>query len=240
MHLPWIPTIDALIASLRAERDYRSWPDGTRSIEPDDVQDQLIRAISDLERLRDQIQQIAILLEANADPLQRRVLGRTAALDDHERRMIRYPDQEGREGLARYIEQGGFFGPVFGAHIAAVIRGEQKLTAGTQSTFDEGRKRRYAVKRIMTIAHLYDISTAAAIRAFAAIHYPDDPEVRIEERLRKWVQRLQTEAKKEIVRAELSDDEARGWQAFLTGLHPNLSRGYLRGQTYPEGMERLP
>lgn len=239
MHVPWIATIDALIAALRAERDFSAFPDGARSIDPDDVQFHLMHAIFDLERVRNDIRLIAVRLAAR-DPVNDRALGWTAALDDHERRMIRYPEQEGREGLARIVEQGGLFGPVFGAHIAAVIRGEHKLTAGTQSTFDEGRKRRYAVKQIMTIAHLYDISVAAAIRSFAEITYPDDPEEKNNERLKKWVQRLQAEARKELSRPELLDEDARGLQAFLTGLRPDLPRGFLLGQTYPGGMDSLP
>lgn len=154
--------------------------------------------------------------------------------------MIRYPEQEGREGLAHFVERGGLFGPKFGAHIAAVIRGTKKLKAGTQSSFREGRERRYAVKQIMTIVHLYDTSTAAAIRAFAAIAFPDDPEARADERLRKWVERLQGEAQQKLSGSVFPVEEASHWQAFFGGIRPDLPRGYLRGRTYPDGMDALP
>lgn len=239
MHLPWIATIDALIAALRAERDFETVPDGTLSIILDDVQIQLMHAVSDLERLRHEIYAIATRLPVSDFDVSR-TLGRTDSLDSLERRLIRYPQQEGREGLARLVEHGGLFGPVFGAHLAAVIRGEHKLKAGTQSTFREGRERRYAVKQIATIEHLYGTSRAEAVRLYAAVAFPDDPEARRDERVRKWVERLQAEAKKKLMEPELTDRDARHWHTLIVGLRPDLPLGYLRGQAYPKGMDSLP
>lgn len=257
MHLPWIATIDALIDSLQAERDFENTPDQAFSARPTemgvdprikmevipppeevDVQVQLMRAIGDLEKLRSDIRRIAYLLPY--DPVERRVQGRTAALASIEQRMIRYPDQEGREGLARSIEKGALIGPTFGAHLAAVIRGEKKLASGTQSSFEEGRERRYTVKRIMTIKRLYDLSTAAAIRAYSSITFPDDPEDRAEARLRQWVTRLQKEACQKLADPALCEKETSHWLGFFNGVRPDLPSGYLRGRTYPDGMDSLP
>ena len=257
MHLPWIATIDALIASLQAERDFENMPDnalGAGSIgmgvdpcirlevmppvEAEHVQVRLMRAIADLEKLRSDIRRIAYLLPY--DPVERRFHGRTATLERLEQRMIRYPEQEGREGLARFIEKGALFGPIFGAHLAAVIRGEKTHDAGTQSSFDQGRERRYAVKHIMTIKRLYAISTAAAIRAYAPLVVPDDPEDRAEGRLGKWVTRLQKEARQKLAGPALSVKETLHWKGFIDGVRPDLPSGYLRGRSYPDGMDSLP
>ncbi|CAN0604195.1 unnamed protein product, partial [Ectocarpus sp. 12 AP-2014] len=80
------------------------------------------------------------------------------------------------EGLARFVEPGGLFGPMMGEHIASVIRGESKYKGSSGYTFEEAWRRRFAVKRIATIQHVYDVSRKKAIEMFCDFYEKDDPE----------------------------------------------------------------
>jgi hypothetical protein len=87
-------------------------------------------------------------------------------LDSNE---VRYPELEGREGLTRLVERGGLFGPILGRHIAEVIRNQSNLKRGQQNSFEDGRIRRWTVKRIATIEHLYAVSLEKAVAMSAKV-----------------------------------------------------------------------
>src|SRR6056297_3410940 len=182
MRIPWRATIDTLIDELsqyidmpiqeaRADRskEGRGVLEFTKEESAlNEPQAQVKLAIKHLSEAREQLEDIRSFRVRNYQSPPERETDSSdfdyMDLDRLDARQVRYPDQEGREALARFIEKGGLFGPILGQHIADVLRGDVKFKSGLQLTFEEGRHRRFAVKRIATIKHLYAVGTDKAVK----------------------------------------------------------------------------
>lgn len=163
---------------------------------------------------------------------------RYASLNDLDKSELRYPAVEGREGLALFVERGGLIGPAMGQHIASVLRGTHKFKPGPQYSFEEGRGRRFVVKRIATIQHLYATGTRKAVEMFCDHYIEDDPEVTAPDRFEKWVKQDKKAARQMLDRNDLSERDRRHFHSTLDGLMPDLPRGFLTGQPFPNAFEQ--
>lgn len=256
MRIPWLATLDALTEELNRHLDNpvadvgktaSSPPQGEgRGVleilgnRPSDVtlQDRIQSAIKHLLEARRDLEDVphsAMLSVENV----RDIGNFFSDLQNLEQRLVRYPDMDGKEGLARFIERGGLIGPVLGAHIAAVIRGQANLKPGVQLTFDEGRKRRFAVKQIATIQHLYEVGLRKAVAMFCDAAGFDDPDATAFGRHEQWVKRDRRHASRLLENGNLPVRDELHYKAILNGLHPDISRGLLKGQPYPEALNEL-
>ncbi len=256
MRIPWLATLDALVEELERHVDKRVFDVSLRDCDSPDgkgrgvlhilqnnssvftAQDHIRSAIQNLLDARCDLENIpheALPSKGNQRDRQSRI----SDLDSLEERLIRYPDLEGKEGVARLVERGGLVGPLLGAHIATVIRGEASLKSGSQSTFDQGRERRFAVKRIATIQHLYDVGLKKAVLMFCDAQDGEDPDATAIGKYEQWVKRDRRAAKKRLEDVSLSERDVGHFKAILDGLHPDLPRGILRGQPYPDALDEL-
>lgn len=256
MRIPWIATLDALINELTSHLDKAAIDELSKSRElgvrrargavpqgrPPQLhdidaspQDQLLEAVQTLAAVREDLNFVANVL-----PFQE--LGhlmRVSSLDEIEERWVRYPDLEGREGLAGLIEKGGLFGPILGGHIASVIRGKNKFKSGTQPTFEEGRKRRFAVKQVATIQYLFALGREKAVEMYCSHAFPDDPEDTARERVLQWVKRDTKEAIRELEGGRLSARDTQHFRTIRFGHYPDLASGILKGKAYPGDLDAL-
>ena len=256
MRIPWIATLDALINELTSHLDKAAINELSKSRElgvrrargafpqspPPQLNDidagpqgQLLAAVQALNAVREALNFAAYVFPCH--PLDHRM--RTSSLEDIDERWIRYPDFEGREGLARLIEKGGVFGPVLGDHIASVIRGENKFKSGTQTTFEEGRARRYAVKQVATIQYLFAVGREKAVDMYCSHAFPNDPSDTARGKVLQWVKRDEKFAKKKLVDVNLSEKDSQHYRQVLSGNYPDLASGILKGKTYPSDLDAL-
>ncbi len=257
MRIPWIATIDALTDELSQYLDMpqqetsairsteaRGVLDRTEEKKPlNQPQTQIKLAIEHLSEARQQLEDIrSFKVRSYQSPPEREADFSDfdyMDLDCLDARQVRYPDQEGREALARFIEKGGLFGPILGQHIAEAFRGNAKFKPGLQSTFEEGRWRRFVVKRIATIQHLYDVGRATAVEMFCAAEHVDDEAGAAFDRFIQWVKRDQRQARIEIEKSNLSKRDEKHFLSTIHGLHADLPRGHLKGHEYPDALEEL-
>jgi hypothetical protein len=255
MRLPWLATLDALIDEINSHLDkpVESLPKPqTRALGIREFANSDNRTPPSQNSSSAELQSIVVkLLEArdllNLSRLKWHELGiplqeahrYTMSLNDLDESEIRYPALTGREGLARFVEPGGLFGPVLGKHIAAAIRNEEGMFGrGHQVTFEEGRKRRFTVKRVATIQHLYAVGYKKAVAMFCN-QYLDGPDAQgAIERVEKWVSKDRKLARQRLEEVDLSDEDRRHFSAVLSGLRPDLARGALKGQPFPQAFEQ--
>lgn len=256
MRIPWIATLDALIDELTSHLDKAAIDELNKSRElgvrrargafpqsppPQliDIEasppDQLLELVQALIAVRKSLDLVALEKPfQNSDYRMRQ-----SSLDEIEESWVRYPDLEGREGLARLIEKGGLFGPILGGHIANVIRGESSLKSGTQLTFEEGRTRRYAVKQVATIKHLFAVGRERAVDMYCSNAFANDPKDTARDRVLQWVKRDSKEAKRELEGGKLSARDTQHYRTILSGLYASLPHGILKGKTYPGDLDAL-
>jgi len=254
--VPWLASIDALVAELN-----RHFPElvtkpqekgKTRTLGILDVisdapeggrreptpEDQLRQATERLIEARELLSSLRVsYIPRDHDSVIEYRL-RFASLDDLDEDELRYPALEGREGLALFVERGGLIGPAMGRHIASVIRGAPKFKSGPQYSFEEGWWRRLVVKRIATIQHLYAIGMRKAVEMFCDHYIEDDPDATAPERFAKWLQLDRREAQEKLERDDLSERDRRHFRTILDGLMPDMPRGSLKGQPFPEAFEQ--
>lgn len=256
MRIPWIATLDALIEELTSHLDKaaidklnksrelgvrrtRGAIPQTRPPQLNDIdaspQEQLLAAVQTLTAVRKSLDLVA--LDKPFQHLEHRM--RVSSLDEIEERWVRYPDLEGREGLARLIEQGGLIGPTLGGHIASVIRREYSFPSGSNSTFEEARYRRFTVMQVASIIRLFAVSRSKAIEMYCAHYFPDDPNDKAHPRVLQWVKRGTAEAKSKLNAGSLSARDTQHYRTILSGLYPDLASGILKGKTYPSDLDAL-
>jgi len=126
-----------------------------------------------------------------------------------------------------------------GQHIAAVIRGEPVFKPGEKLTIERARRRRFAVKRIVTIGHLYGVGVGTAAKWFCEAEGIDDVNGDAAIKHKDLVRDMKKQAKSGLGRTDLSDHDKRHYEAIVNGLYPNLPKGCLKGQDYPEAFDRL-
>lgn len=93
----------------------------------------------------------------------------------------------------------------------------------------EGWERRYAVKQVATIQHLYAVGERKAVEMFCDNKYPDDPDATAVERVLKWVKRDRKRAKTRLTEETLSLEDVRHLEGMARGLRPDLPKGLLAG-----------
>lgn len=158
----------------------------------------------------------------------------TGSLDSLDESLVRYPDQEGREGLARFVEKGGLFGSIVGKHVASALRGEPVFLHSSGNTFEEGRYRRFAVKRVATIQHLYGVGRVKGVRMFCELEDVNDPNEKADDRIMSWLKKDQKLARKYLKDRNLPERDARHYKAVIDGLRPDLPRGFLKDRDFPQ------
>ncbi|MCR8724978.1 hypothetical protein [Frigidibacter sp. ROC022] len=143
--------------------------------------------------------------------------------------------------MARLIEQGRLFGQEISLRLAAVIRGEFKFAPGPKLTFEQGRERRYAVKQVATISHVYGISLDDARDVYCSAQKSHDAEGRLLGRVQEWVKSDRKAAKKALANQDLPESERAHHPAVLLGLCPELKKGLhnLKKQPYPSALRKL-
>lgn len=253
MRIPWIATLDALIDELnqhlpvpvprQPERRGRvplsvigivpvAGLTGATAPSPDDtLRDVIERLLAVRRTLMDTAQDAH--WQKNTNP--RQWMNNWSLLPNVDASEVRYPEFEGREGLALSLEKGGLIGPVLGQHIASVIRGTYKFKPGPQYSFEEGRWRRLVVKRIATIQYLYALGLRAAVGLYRDHYVDDDPEATAPDRFERWVKEDRKMARSRLAADDLPPEDQRHFQAILDGICPHLPRGALKGRTFPEG-----
>lgn len=254
MRIPWLATLDALIDELNGYLDppVSELPEeplrgrgvkealkGNAETQPAQrtPEEDLRVAVEKLFEVRELLD-ASHAIGASVEHTPRLVEQRTMSLDVLDEAEVRYPRLDGREGLARFVEHGGLFGPIMGRHIASALRGTHKFNRGTQYSFEEGRYRRFVVKRIATIQHLYGVGYRKAIDMFCQHYVDSDPDVRAPGRFEKWLKEDRKKAREALSNDNLSERDQQNYNGFLAGLLPNAPRGLLKGQPFPDSFEK--
>lgn len=255
MRMPWIATLDALIEELNK---HLPTPVAKSASKPDrgpisvievalegaqlpasqsSTDGDLRRAIETLSAAREILVRASDWELAPDDLPPRQISMRNQSLATIDKREVRFPDKEGREGLALFIEQGGLIGPIMGAHIANVIRGTHKFKTGPQYDFEQGRWRRFVVKRVATIQHLYSVGLRKAVVQFSQHFGDDDPDEKAPDRFEKWVKDDRKIARRMLADPDLPAVDHRHYQSILDGLCGHIPKGALKGKEFPQGFE---
>lgn len=260
MRIPWIATLDALIDEISqyVDEPEASTPEPVQDVRtsagvieflpvdkemsaPDHLPQQptILDVLQGLREIREVMNSLSWTnaVPRSADPRYLDLV--SGSLESIEEQRLRYPDLGGREGLARFIEPGGLIGPLMGQHIAGVIRGVIRFDRGQQTTYEDGRVRRWTVKHIATIRHLYDVGLDRAINMLCDAEQIDDPEGKVSQKYREWVRRDIRDAKNRIAKNDLSERDRHHYSAIIHGLHPDFPRGHLKGQTYPNALKKF-
>ena len=145
---------------------------------------------------------------------------------------------ENKETLASHIENGALIGPLTGALIAGLIRGEPVLKPGHKEPADNRFKKLACIEKVATIHHLWDVSFDKAITMLCnSDHWrpaTDDPHSTIYE----LVKNARKEAKEKLPTTK-NERKLRNYSAILFGNHPDEPRGCLKSFSYPEGLDKL-
>jgi hypothetical protein len=249
--LPWTALLEALledicrysgiepqdpIPSLKVERlrgathPALATPDNRANLTGEDL---LIESYKDLQRAKYKIEHALLMLGRDATlGGVNDLYGRNPGINDLDQQVLRTMRLEGREGWARIIENGGYFGPKTGQKLADFLRKEATFSAGQGSSLEEERERLFAIKRVATIQHLYYLGLKKAVTFYCLNNFPEDVEEKKFETVLSWVKRRRKTAKEELGRSDLAERDRRNHQGILTGLCPDAPSKALLGQPY--------
>lgn len=228
---PHDPILSEKVRALRGvTHPYLATPDRCENLAGEDL---LIESYKDLQKAKSKLELAFLMLEKGAA-----LRGANSQYSDNpginnlDHRVLRAMKLEGREGWARIIENGGYFGPKTGQKLAASLRKEATFSAGQGSSLEEERKRLFAIKRVATIQHLYGMGLKNAVVFYCSNNFLEDAEDKKFETVLSWVKRRRKTAKEELKRSDLAERDRRNYQGILTGLCPDAPSKALLGQPY--------
>ncbi|WP_131814411.1 hypothetical protein [Shimia aestuarii] len=143
----------------------------------------------------------------------------------------------GKEGYAQLVEDGGFWGPLIGGELAALIRGQKLFRPGPPVERQDIIEREHAVRLISTIHNLWGVSQEEAIFMYCEYKYPDSEEYPIAT-VTDWFYKTRRAVRAEVDQANNSS-KRQVLRVLLDGYFPDLDGKPLAGKPFPKALEEL-